>query len=103
MTSTLYRELIETAAVTHRLDADLLEALIITESSGLTDAFRFEPEFYKRYLAKNKKWAGQNPRRISSSYGLCQVMFTTALEHDFPYLEPEYLFVPTIGLEWGCR
>lgn len=103
MTVTIYRALIEQAVKMHGLDADLLEALVICESSGQAWAYRYEPAFYARYLANKAKWRGQPPERIAASYGLCQVMFTTALEHDYPYDQPEYLFVPTINLEFGCR
>ena len=101
-TTTLYRREILRAAEEHRLDANLIEAIVIIESSGQTDAFRFEPGFYVRYLKNDPTYAGQNPRRIASSYGLMQVMYTTALRHDYPYEDPEYLFVPTIGLHYGC-
>lgn len=103
MTKTAYRTNIERVADEHRLEANLVEAVVIIESSGQTDAFRFEPDFYRRYLANDPRYVGQIARRIASSYGLMQVMFTTALEHDFPYQDPEYLFVPAIGLEYGCR
>lgn len=103
MTSTLYRREIEGAGHEHGLDPDLLEALVIIESSGQADAFKHEPGFYARYLAKDPRFAGQVPRRVASSYGLMQVMYTTALDHDYPYPEPEYLFVPAINLEMGAR
>ena len=103
MTATLYRREIEGAAHEHGLDADLIEALVLTESSGRADAFRFEPGFYDRYLAHNPQFTGQVPRRVASSYGLCQVMYTTALQYDYPYPDPEYLFVPAINLEFGGR
>jgi soluble lytic murein transglycosylase-like protein len=70
---------------------------------GKTHAYRYEPGFWLRYMAKNPKWDGANPERVSASYGLMQVMFPTALEHGYPDDPPEYLFVPTIGIEYGCR
>lgn len=83
------------------LDADLLEAQVLVESSGHTDAFRFEPGFYERYLRGKGEWAGWIPRRVSSSYGLLQVMFPTAIEHGFVG-EPEDLFKPRTGLFAGA-
>lgn len=99
---TSYSPLISATANAHGLDPNFVEAVVIQESSGATDAFRFEPKFYARYLAKNPAYAGQNPRRISSSYGLMQVMYVVAKELGFAG-EPEELFVPMVGLEWGCR
>jgi len=41
---------------------------------------------------------------VSSSYGLMQVMYQVARERGFPAdLAPESLFIPELGLEWGCR
>lgn len=103
MTSTLYRDIIERAVLNHGLEANLLEALVIMESAGRAWAYRYEPGYYARYLAGKAKWRGQIPERIAASYGLCQLMYPTALEHNFPYADPEFLFVPSINLEFGCR
>jgi len=99
---TEYRSWIAAAAKAQSLDPQLVEAVAITESSGRTDAFRFEPAFYRRYLKDNAAYVGQIPRRISSSYGLMQVMYSTARELGFGG-EPELLFLPDVGLEGGCR
>ncbi len=77
---------------------------MLTESAGNTDAFRFEPDFYNRYLKPNKMYVGKNPRRISSSYGLMQLMWPVAVERGFPATDaPEHLFFPEVGLDYGCR
>lgn len=98
---TPYRSLIDIAAEAHGLDPNLVEAVVMAESSGHTDAFRYEPAFYRRYLSGKPEYDGQIPRRISSSYGLMQVMFTTAKEHGFKDV-PEVLFQPEAGLWYGC-
>lgn len=98
---TPYRATVERIAGGHGLDPNLVEAVVIAESSGYTDAFRFEPGFYRRYLESNPEYANQNPRRVSSSYGLCQVMYTTAQQYGFSG-KPEELFVPEVGLQYGC-
>src|SRR4051812_21340207 len=97
-----YRAEIESIASGMRLDPDVVEAIVLTESNGQTDGFRYEPGFFLRYLKGDPKWDGANPRRISSSYGLMQIMYPVALEHGFNENAPEYLFIPTIGLFWGC-
>lgn len=102
MTRTLYRRQIEAAAAAHGLDADLVEAVVLVESSGQTDSFRFERGFWDLYLKGKEPYATQIPRRVSSSYGLMQCMFAVAVEMGFKD-EPERLFVPEIGLEYGCR
>lgn len=100
---TPYHDLIKQVATEHALDSTLVEAIVIQESyGGHTDAFRFEPAFYDRYLKGKPEWAGQNPRRIASSYGLMQVMYTTAVQDGFTG-EPELLFIPYVGLDYGCR
>jgi soluble lytic murein transglycosylase-like protein len=98
---TPYRALIESTAKGHGLDPNLVEAIVIAESSGQTDAFRFEPAFFDRYLKHHPTHAQANPRRVSSSYGLMQVMFTTAQQYGF-FDEPEELFKPSVGLQFGC-
>lgn len=96
-----YRAEIEAAAAKHGLQADLIEAQVLVESAGLTDAFRYEPQFWKAYLMNKPEYQAANPRRVSSSYGLMQCMYVVAKELGFTG-EPELLFVPTVGLEWGC-
>lgn len=104
MTSpTAYGPQIATAARAHGLAPDLVEALVLIESSGRTWAYRFEPDFWTRYMLPTLQWKDHNPARVSASYGLCQVMFVVAIEVGFTGPDPEYLFVPTIGLEYGCR
>lgn len=98
---TFYSPLICSTAAAHSLDPRLVEAVVIQESAGTADAFRFEPKFYARYLVRLPAYAGMNPRRISSSYGLMQIMYVVAVELGFRG-EPEELFIPAINLIWGC-
>lgn len=97
-----YRREVEAAAASHGIDPDVLEALVEQESGGWASAFRHEPAFWKRYLQGNPAYAKRNPREVSSSYGLCQVMYPTAVEHGFTG-KPWELFDPVVGLEWGAR
>lgn len=100
---TLYRAEIEAISAPFTLDPDLVEAICLVESSGKTHAYRFEPAFWRRYMQDKPKWDGANPERVSSSYGLMQIMYPVACERGFNENAPEYLFVPTIGLYWGCK
>lgn len=97
-----YRREIEIAGKTHGINADLLEALVIQESAGRADAFRFEPGYFARYLAHRPDYKGAIPRRVSSSYGLCQIMYPTAVQHGFR-AEPEMLFLPGLNLDLGAK
>lgn len=102
--TTWYDAEIAAAASRYGLPPDLVTAVVITESSGLTHAYRYEPAFWARYLKDKPEWDGSNPARVSASYGLMQVMFPVAVELGFNRHEPpEYLFVPIIGLEYGCK
>jgi soluble lytic murein transglycosylase-like protein len=101
---TFYYKEILAAAEKHQLDPILVEAVVVRESSGNADGFRFEKDFWNRYLKPNRLYSGRNPRRVSSSYGLMQVMFSTAVDRGFGVdLAPELLFLPENSLEYGCR
>lgn len=102
---TRYKKEIDAAASKYALDPLLVEALVVQESSGNTDAFRFEPDFWNRYLKHNPKYRALNPRRVSSSYGLMQVMYCRLLEDKLASNDawaPELLFIPEYGLDIGC-
>lgn len=99
---TQYSDLIKVVSAPFSLDPDLVEAVVMTESSGNTHAYRFEPLFWGRYLANQAFWKVQIPTRVSASYGLMQVMYVSTYEDGFRG-EPEELFIPTVGLNWGCK
>jgi len=98
-----YRAEIRTAAAAHGLDPRIVEAVVMVESAGKTHAYRYEPGFWARYLAAKPEWMHLNPERVSASYGLMQVMYPVAREMGFLFADPELLFVPSTGLEFGCR
>lgn len=99
---TSYRAEIETAAVAHGLDPDLVAAVVEQESGGWANAFRYEADFWAKYLGRNPLWMDRNPREVSSSYGLMQTMYPVAVEHGFTG-QPWELFAPAVSLEYGCR
>lgn len=99
-----YRAEVAAIADQHQLDADVVTAMCFQESNGKTHAYRYEPKFWMRYMANKPEWDGANPERVSSSYGLMQVMFPVAVELGFKRDDPpEHLFVPIVGLTYGCR
>lgn len=100
-----YKDLIATVAARFGLDPVIVAAVCWQESSFQADAFRFEPDFWNRYLKANPKYRHLNPRRVSSSYGLMQVMYCRVHEDkltDNDALPPEHLFVPEFALNTGC-
>lgn len=100
-----YKDQIAVVADRHGLPPALVAAVVWKESSFNADAFRHEPDFWNRYLKANPKYRHLNPRRVSSSYGLTQVLYCRILEDkiaDNDAWEPELLFVPENALEIGC-
>lgn len=97
-----YLEAIQFAADTHGLDPLLVRAVVIQESAGRADAFRYEPGFWLRYLAHSERWQQEEPRRVSSSYGLMQILYPTAVDYGYRGA-PEGLFDISTNLDLGCR
>ena len=101
-----YKDAIRTAATAAGLDPALVAAVCWQESGFNADGFRHETAFWNRYLKTNPKYRHLNPRRVSSSYGLMQVMYCRVLEDkltDNDALPPEHLFVPELNLRTGCQ
>lgn len=95
---------IQAAAAKYALDPILVEAIVVQESAGNCDAFRFEKVFWNRLMKPKPEFKGLNPRRYASSYGLMQVMWAVAVERGWSKdLPPELLAVPETALEFGCR
>lgn len=55
-----------------------LKALGIIESSLNPRAYRFEPAFWEKYLKNHPDWKDRDPKIVSASWGIGQIMFTTA-------------------------
>ena len=101
MQKSWYRPLIEQISKEFGLDPLLVEAISWQESLSCADAFRFEPKFWLRYQKHLPEYKGANPRRVSASYGLMQVMYQTAKEAGFVG-DPEELFIPAVNVFWSC-
>jgi soluble lytic murein transglycosylase-like protein len=100
---TAYRREIESAARLANLDPNLVEAVVLVESGGHTNAYRYEKNFWFKYMAPKPEYRDANPERVSASYGLMQVLWVVAVEVGCSRVDPpEYLFVPAIGLTFGC-
>jgi soluble lytic murein transglycosylase-like protein len=115
------RRLVRDAATRKGLDALLVAAMVMVESSGKSEAVRPEPGYrwlwdvrlekpFRRLGANEdlgvapadfpggkNEWDGQR-----ASHGLLQVMGAVAREYRFrgPFAG---LYVPEVGLDYGCR
>lgn len=102
MASPWYRAQTHDASRRHGLDARLVEAIIRTESSGLANAYRFEPAFWGRYLKDHPLYRHRDPKAVSASYGLMQVMYPVAVENGYTGA-PEGLYDVSTNLDIGCK
>ena len=62
----------------YHLNKVLTKSIVQCESSYNDRAYRFEPAFYKLLVKNDPYWTGKDPSVVSASYGLSQIMFTTA-------------------------
>lgn len=95
-------QLIESKAAVHGLDPDLVEAHILTESSGKPDATRFEQGFHDQYVAPLGLTDNTEIWGRSTSWGLMQIMGQVARELGYQGSFPG-LLEPSINLEYGCK
>lgn len=95
---------IDIIATQHGLDPLLVAAIVEIESSGDTTAIRYEPT-WPYYIETATPGVSAETERMqqATSWGLMQVMGTTARELgcDAPFLS--VLCNERIGLEFGCR
>lgn len=80
----------------------LLKAVAITESGLNQRAYRYEPGFWDRYMKNKPEWSGQDPSIVSASYGLFQLMWTTAHVLGFRGTQ-EDLWNPVYNVELGAK
>ena len=60
-----------------------LKSVATIESSLNPLAYRYEPMFWERYLKNHEFWKTHDPKIVSASYGLFQVIYVTAYENGF--------------------
>jgi soluble lytic murein transglycosylase-like protein len=108
----MYEWIITNCARTYKLDEKLIRAIIKKESSWKVYAFRREPKFWVNYGVNIKRFFLTTPEKdevwlsspdiVSSSYGLMQIMLSTAMERGFRFEFPFELFEPATNIKWGC-
>ena len=89
------------------VDPALLAALVIQESGGNPDAYRHEPEYQAKYVTGKARWnsaraLGWTDELLATSWGLTQVLGTTAWEMGFKY-PPEKILDPASNLALGAK
>ncbi len=100
---TAYTDLIQQVSQIYRVPFDVLEAMVLTESNGNPNAFKWEPDFFTRYVLDNVNSKASHFGPLAAcSFGLMQVMLETAYEDGFDG-RPEQLFDPKVGLTWGAK
>ncbi len=88
----------------HSIPKLLLKAVGIAESALRPVAYRFEPKFWENYLMNNPDWKDRDPKEVSASYGICQVLYTTAVMLGFPKNgNAEDLYNPVINIDLGAK
>ena len=80
----------------------LLKAIAITESGLDPKAYRFEPLYFERYMKDKPEWADKDPKVVSASYGLLQIMFPVAVNLGFVGTAEE-LCDPMINIMLGAK
>ncbi len=102
-----YEKEIASAAAKHGLDPCLVAAVCWKESNDFQpEALRYERDYQNRYIDFNPKYCflPDNLRcLLASSLGLMQVMGATAVELGLSLHQIEDLYIPEVGLEYGCR
>ena len=91
-----------TIAKKYRLEKTLIKAMAIVESALDVRAYRHEPMFWDRYLKNNVEWKDKDPKIVSASFGVLQIMFTTAWSLGFRG-QAEDLYNPVINVELGTK
>lgn len=89
-------------ATKYKLEKLLLKAVAVVESSLNQTAYRFEPAFWENYLKNDPRWKDREPKEVSASYGLLQILYTTAVALGFDGTGEE-LYNPVINIELGAK
>lgn len=110
-----YAKFVFESAETFSLNPELIAAVILQESSGDVEAFRYENAFKKRYIdgrscdALGGYWPDgdeldeiQERNMRSSSFGLMQILLQTARELGFEG-NAEELYDPKTNIYYGCK
>lgn len=111
-------EIIISAGDTFNIEAELIAAIILQESSGDFGACRFEPAYKRRYISNKDRrrlggtWSTEYHKILfeenirSSSHGLMQIMGQTAIDVGFdPKTLDDWSTIldPATNIYWGSK
>lgn len=95
------RTAIEATAAKFGLDPDIVEAIVLTESSGMPAAKRYEPNFFAKYV-RDGDYPQELKTELATSWGLMQVMGLVAYEYGLKHDIKDTLCTVDGGLWYGC-
>lgn len=102
-----WRPQVDKWCVNLKISQSLVFAVMQMESGGNPDVTRFESAFEKRYILGNAEWSkriveiGISSKEAATSYGLMQLMFTTAYGFD-KTITPAKLLDPDQNVRFGA-
>jgi soluble lytic murein transglycosylase-like protein len=107
-----FDEIIKNCSQIYGIEERLIRAIIRKESSWNPWAIRVERGFWRRYWVgikalfirtpeKDERWLAY-PDLVATSYGLMQIMLTTAMELGFRFQYPTELLDPETNINYGC-
>jgi len=109
----MYETIITNCARVYKIDEALIRAIIKKESSWRQYAYKVELGFWQRYMSGIKRIFYATPEKdedwlkysdiISASYGLTQIMLSTAMEEGFRFTFPFELFDPEKNIQAGAK
>lgn len=88
-------------AAKYTLEKTLLLAVAMVESYLDPTAYRYEPGFWE-LIKNNPLWKDRDPKEVSASYGLMQLMYTTAWALGFRGAGEE-LYDPAVNIDLGAK
>lgn len=80
----------------------ILKAIGIVESSLNPRAYRYEPGLWNA-MKSMPEWANRNGEEVAASYGIMQLLYTTAKGLGWPEGDVEDLYNPVINIELGAK
>ena len=86
----------------YKLPKLLLKAVAQVESALDPNAYRFEPKYWVRYMKDDPIWRGKDPKIVSASYGLMQILVKTSWDMGFRG-KPEDLYDPLTNINLGAK
>jgi soluble lytic murein transglycosylase-like protein len=92
----------ERAGIDYHVKPLLLKAIALRESNLDPKAYRYEPDYWENYLKYLDAWKDQVPTIVAASYGLMQILFTTASGLGFVGTAEE-LYDPAVNIDLGAK